>query len=67
MKVFLGKALLVDEPVPKVKRRFTGNGQRRRCQLRMANCHTKIEKDNTPKSTEQCQSCGISNCREHSM
>ena len=26
--------------VPKVQRRFTGTGQRRRCQLHMANCHT---------------------------
>ena len=65
LKMFLGTALLVDEPVPKVERRFTGTGQRRRCQLHMANCHTKKEKDNAPKSNEQCQSCGISICREH--
>ena len=58
IKMFLGTALLVDEPVPKVERRFTGTGQRTRCQLHMANCHTKKEKDNVPKSTEQCQSCG---------
>ena len=38
--MFLGTALLADEPVPKVQRRFTGTGQRRRCQLHMANCHT---------------------------
>ena len=62
MKMFLGTALLVDEPVPKVK----GTGQRR-CQLHMANCHTKTEKDNAPKLTEQRQSCSISICREHSM
>ena len=67
IKMFLGTALLVDEPVPKVERRFTGTGQRRRCQLHMANCHTKKEKDNAPKSTEQCQSCDISICREHPM
>ena len=40
---------------------------RRRCQLHIANCHTKTEKNNAPKSTEQCQSCGTSICREHSM
>ena len=51
IKVFLAAALLVNEPVPKVERR---------CQLHMANFHTKTEKDNAPKSNEQCQSCGIS-------
>ena len=66
-KIFLGTALLVDEPVPKVERRFTGTGQNRRFQLHMANCQTKTEKDNAPKSTEQCQLCGISICWEHSM
>ena len=29
--------------------------------------NTKTEKDNATKSTEQCQSCGISLCRDHSM
>ena len=58
-------ALLVEEPVPKVETRLIGTGQRRRCQLHMAKCHTKKEKDNAPKSNEQCQSCGISICREH--
>ena len=67
IKMFLGTTLLVDKIVPKIERRFTGTGQRRRCQLQMANCRTKKEKDNAPKSTEQCQSCGISICREHSM
>ena len=43
--MFLGTALLLDEPVPKVERRFTGIGQRRRCQLYMTNCHTKKKKD----------------------
>ena len=66
-KMFVGTALLVDEPVPKLERRFTGIGQNRRCQLHMANCQTKTEKVNTPKSAEQCQSCDISICREHSM
>ena len=67
IKMFLGTALLVDEPVPKLERRFTGTGQRRRWQLHMANCHTKTEKDHAPKSTEQCQSCGISICWKHLM
>ena len=67
IKIFLGTALFVDGPVPKVEIRFKGTGQRRRCQLHMINCHTKTEKDNAPKSIEQCQSCGISICRERSM
>ena len=67
IKMFLGTALLADEPVPKVERRFAGTGQRRKLQLHMANCHTKTEKDNVPKSTEQFQSCGISICWEHAM
>ena len=67
IRMFLGTGLLVDEPVPKVERRFVGTGQRRRCQLQMANCHKMTEKDYTPKSTEQCQICGISICRKHSM
>ena len=67
MKMFLGTALLVDEPVLKVERRFTGIPQRRRCQLHMANHYTKKGKDNVPKSTEQCQSYGISIYREHSV
>ena len=65
--MFLGTALLVDELVLKVESRFRGTGQRSRYQLHMANCHIKTEKDNAPKSAEQCQSCGISICREHSM
>ena len=67
IKIFLGTLVLVDEPVQKVERRFAETGQRRRCQLHMTNCHTKTEKSNGPKSTEQCQSCGTSICREHSM
>ena len=65
IKMFLGTVLLVDEAVPKKERRFIGTGQRRRCQLHMTNCYTKTEKDNAPKSTQQCQSCGINICREH--
>ena len=67
IKMFLGTALLLDEPVRKVERWFTGTGQRRRFQLHMANCHTKTENEDAPKSTEQCQSYGISICRDHSM
>ena len=67
IEMFLGTALLLDEPVSKVARRFTGTGQKRRCQLRMTSCHTKTEKDNAPKLTEECQSCSISICWEHSM
>ena len=36
IKMFLGKALLVDEPLPKVERRFAGTGQKMsitHCQL----------------------------------
>ena len=44
IKMLLGTALLVDEPLPKVERRFTGTGQRRRYQLHMTNCTTKTKK-----------------------
>ena len=43
IKTFLETALLVDDTVPKVEKKFKGNGQRRRCQLHMANCHTNTE------------------------
>ena len=33
----------------------------------MTNCHTKTEKDNPPKSIEQCQSCSIGMCRDFAM
>ena len=49
IKMFLGTVLLLDWPVPKVERRFTGTGERRRWQLHMVNCHTKTERDNVPK------------------
>ena len=45
IKIFLRVALLVDEPLAKLERRFTGTGQRRRCQLHMTNCPTKTEKE----------------------
>ena len=67
IKIFLETALLVDEPIPKVERRFTGTGQRGRCQSPMTNCHTTTEKRNAPKSTEKCQSYVISLCQTHSM
>ena len=67
VNMFLGTSLLVDESVTKLERRFTETEQRRRCQLHLANCHTKTEKDNASKSTEQCQSCSIIIGREHSM
>ena len=67
IKIFLRTALFVDGPVSKVDRRFKGTGQGRRFQFHMANCHTKTEKENAPKSTEQCQSYGISICRGRSM
>ena len=66
-KKILGTVLLVDEPVPKVEKRLTRTVQRRRCQLHMAYYHTKTEKGNAPKSTEQYQSCGISLCGDYSM
>ena len=67
IKIFLEIALLVDEPISKVERRFTGTEKRGRCQSHMANCHTTTERNNAPKSTEKCQSFGISICRTHSM
>ena len=67
IKMFYGTTLLVKKPVPKVERRFTGTIQRRRCQLHMANSHTKKEKGSAQKRNKQFQSCGISISREHSM
>ena len=67
MKMFLATVLLVNEPLPIVERRFTETGQRRGCQSHMANFHTKKEKDNAPKLTEQCQSRGISIYQEYLM
>ena len=63
----LETALSVDDSVPKIEKRFTGTRQMRRCQLHMAHFHTKTEKYNAPKSTEQYQSRGIITWREHSM
>ena len=67
IKLFLGNALVVPVPLPKIERRFESTGARKRCSIHMANCNTKQEKDNIPKSTEQCQSCERSICRAHSM
>ena len=67
IKMFLGTALLVDEPKRNVERRFAETGKWRGCQLHMTYCNTKREKDNVPKATEQCQSCGISIYQEHFM
>ena len=65
--IFLGTALFVDGAVPKVDRRFKGTGQGGRFQFHMAHFHTKTEKENAQKSTEQCQSCGTSISWERSM
>ena len=64
IKMLLGTVLLMSQY--QKERRFIRTGQRRRCQLHMANCYAETEKDNTPKSTELCQSCGVSICRKHS-
>ena len=50
IKMFFGTVLLLYWLVTKVERRFTGTGQKRKYQLHMANCHTKTEKNNAPKS-----------------
>ena len=67
IKMFLETVLLVDEPVSKVEKRFTGTQQGRRYQIHMASCHTMAETDNAPKLTEQCQSYGISIYCKHAM
>ena len=58
---------MVPEPKPKVEKRFEYNGKRKECAIHSANCSIKQEKDNCPRSTEQCQSCGDSTCREKSL
>ena len=65
--MFLGIAL--DDPIPKprVERRYDPNGTRKKCRIRLYNCQSKSEKDKAPQSKEQCQPCGESTCRDHSM
>ena len=65
--LFLGTTFLVPEPKPEIEKRFECTAKRKKCVIRQANCRTKLKKDNYPRSTEQCQSCGDSICREHSL
>ena len=65
--LFLGTAFVVPEPKPKIEKRFECTAKRKKCVIHQANFSTKQEKDNCPRSTEQCQSCGDSICREHSL
>ena len=65
--LFLGTVFVVPEPKPKIEKRFECTAKRKKCVIHQANCRTKQEKDNCRKSTEQCQFCGDSICREHSL
>ena len=65
--LFPGTAFVVPEPKPKIEKRFECTAKRKKCVIHQANCRTKQEKDNCRRSTEQCQSCGDSICREHSL
>ena len=65
--LFLGSAFVVPEPKPKIEKRFECPAKRKKCVIYQANNRTKQEKDNCPRSTEQCQSRGDSICREHSL
>ena len=67
-KLFLGTAFVLPEPKPKIEKRFECTAKKKKkCAIHLANCRTKQEKDNCPRSTEECQSCGNSICREHSL
>ena len=65
--LFFDTAFVVPEPKPKIKKRFECTAKRKKCVIHQANCKTKQEKDNCPRSTDQCQSCRGSICREHSL
>ena len=64
---FFGTSFVVAEPKLKVKRGFECTTKRKKYVIHQANCRTKQEKKNCPRSTEQCQFCGDSICREHSL
>ena len=65
--LFLGTAFVVPEPKPKIEKRFECTAKRKKCVIHQENCRTKQEKDNCPRSNEQCHSCGDSICRELSL
>ena len=67
INLFLDTAFVVPEPKPKVEKIFKCTAKRKKCVFHQANCRAKLEKDNCPKSTEQCQSCGDIICPEHSL
>ena len=60
--LFLGTVFIVPEPKPKIEKKIKYTGKRKKCVIHSANCRIKQEKDNCPRSTEQCQSCGDSIC-----
>ena len=60
--LFLDTGFVVPEPKPKIEKRFEYTAKRKKCVINQANCRTKQEKDNCPRSTEQCQSCEYSIC-----
>ena len=67
IQMFLGTALDVPIPKPRTERRYDPNGTRKKFLIHLQNFQSKTEKDKAPHSKEQCQSCGDSICRDHSM
>ena len=68
MKIFLTIALEVPKPVPNIENRYKCTGGRKKgCKLHEDNCPSKSKNHNIPMSIEQCQSCGKSIWRAHSI
>ena len=65
--MFLGTALDVPIPNPKIERRYDPNGTRTKYHIHLQNCQSNSEKDKAPQSKEHFQSHGESICRDHSM
>ena len=67
IQMFLDTALGAPIPKSRIERRYDPNGTRGKCLIHLQNCQSKSQKDKAPQSKEQCQSCGESICRDHSM
>ena len=50
-----------------VEKKYPAVGDRKRCETCKTICESKAEKDKLGKSKEQCEGCGESVCRLHSM